>query len=72
MFDATGVIGCDSADARLALRAAVGMEEVSSEILRRLDADNDNQLTASDARLLLRLSVELEDENELMFEYFSK
>ncbi len=70
MYDAVGATGCDSSDARIALRCSVGLEDISYRYLHRLDADYDDKLTAADARLLLRISVGLEDEYELLFKYF--
>ena len=52
----------DASDARLTLRAAVGLEEISSDKLVYADMDNDNSITASDARLILRTSVGLEEQ----------
>lgn len=70
MFDVTGQEGCDSADARIALRCAVGLDEITPKIMARLDIDNDDMITVSDSRLLLRLSVNLETEQDLMIKYF--
>ncbi len=52
-----------SADARLSLRAAVGLVTVSGSYLRTviMDVDADGILTAADARLILRASVGLEN-----------
>lgn len=50
----------ESADARLALRKAVGLEELSVEALMLADMDNDGIVTSADARLVLRLAVGLE------------
>ncbi len=50
-----------AADARLILRASVGLEEVS---LEAGDMDGDGKITASDARESLRKAVETEEENE--------
>ena len=58
--DADGSI--TAADARLALRAAVGLEnyaKTSSQFLAA-DVDFDKQLTAGDARSILRAAVGLE------------
>lgn len=51
-----------SADARLSLRAAVGLVTVSGSYTRFviMDVDTDGNLTAADARLILRASVGLE------------
>ncbi|MBQ3086112.1 MAG: hypothetical protein IJC45_02135 [Clostridia bacterium] len=70
MFDVTGQEGCDSSDARIALRCAVGLEDITAKRLSRLDIDNSGDLTVTDARLLLRLSVRLENEHEILIKYF--
>lgn len=70
MYDVGGATGCDSSDARIALRCSVGLEEITFRYLHRLDVDYDDKLTAADARLLLRISVGLENEYELLFKYF--
>lgn len=51
-----------SADARLALRAAVGLEDISSGsgAFTAADADKDGKITSADARLILRAAVGLE------------
>ncbi|MBQ6421040.1 MAG: hypothetical protein IJK02_08220 [Clostridia bacterium] len=56
--------GCVSAmDARLVLRASVGLESFApgSGLFRNADIDADGNLTAEDARQILRLSVGLAD-----------
>ena len=55
-----------SADARLALRGAVGLENYEPGTIDFLlaDADKDNELKASDARLILRCAVGLEEFEE--------
>lgn len=55
--DADGDGKITAADARLILRAAVGLEEVP---LERGDMDGDGKITAADAREVLRDSVGLE------------
>ena len=50
-----------ASDARLALRAAVGLEIFDEETTDIADADRDEKITASDARLILRAAVGLED-----------
>lgn len=52
--DADGDGKITSADARLILRASVGLEDV---LLERGDLDGDGKITASDAREALRISV---------------
>ena len=53
-----------AADARLLLRAAVGLDPVTGELRRDCDPDGDRTLTAADARLTLRAAVGLEDAAE--------
>lgn len=50
-----------AADARLVLRASVGLKKFSAEQIVLADIDNDGTVKASDARLILRASVGLED-----------
>ena len=50
-----------AADARMALRASVGLETLSAAALVSADVEKDGEITAGDARLLLRASVGLED-----------
>ena len=53
-----------SGDARLALRASVGLEKAiakGSDAWLAADADGDGEVTSGDARLILRASVGLED-----------
>ena len=61
-FAAVGDIDADdkvtASDARLALRAAVGLETLPDS--RPADADHDEKITAADARLILRAAVGLE------------
>ncbi len=49
-----------AADARIVLRASVGLEEITTDILERGDIDDSGNLSAADARLVLRASVGLE------------
>ena len=59
-MDADGSV--TAADARLALRAAVGLEEYEKGgyEFRAADMNGDGAITAEDARLILRTSVGLE------------
>lgn len=50
-----------AADARLALRYSVGLEEFTEEQIARADYDGDGKVKAADARMVLRTSVGLED-----------
>ena len=52
-----------AADARLALRASVGLENfpVNSRSFTMADVDRSGSITAADARLILRAVVQLED-----------
>ncbi|MBQ6863816.1 MAG: leucine-rich repeat protein [Clostridia bacterium] len=58
--DADGDGKVTSSDARLALRAAVGLEPLTDAQVKAADADGDGKLTSSDARLILRAAVGLE------------
>lgn len=49
-----------AADARLALRASVGLEELTERQKSIADVDHDHEITSADARLILRASVGLE------------
>ena len=57
--DADGDGRLTSADARAALRMAVGLDPYGSAFLRLADADGDGRLTPADARLILRAAVGL-------------
>lgn len=57
--DGNGTI--TAADARLALRASVGIEKLSVKQIIAADIDRKSGITASDARLILRASVDLEN-----------
>ncbi len=48
------------ADARLALRGAVGLEELTADFLLRADVDADGTVTPADARTILRTAVGLD------------
>ncbi|MBR6780941.1 MAG: dockerin type I repeat-containing protein, partial [Clostridia bacterium] len=48
-------------DARLALRSAVGLENLMDAYYAAADVDNIAQISVADARLILRASVHLED-----------
>ncbi len=49
-----------ASDARLALRASVGLEKLTPAQEKAADIDKSTTITAADARLILRASVELE------------
>ena len=49
-----------ASDARLTLRASVGLEKLDSQSTKKADADKNDKITAADARLILRASVGLE------------
>ena len=49
-----------AADARLALREAVGLETLSAPLRDLADANRDGRIAAADARSILRAAVELE------------
>lgn len=50
-----------ASDARLALRAAVGLVTLGGSTLYAGDVDNNGRMSAADARLILRAAVGLED-----------
>lgn len=52
----------DAADARLALRYSVGLEEFDDELKIIGNVDGGEKITASDARIILRMSVGLEEQ----------
>lgn len=49
-----------ASDARLVLRAAVGLEILTGDALKAADINKDGKITAADARLILRKAVGLE------------
>ncbi len=51
-----------TSDARIALRGAVGLEEMGTALRERADLDGDGNLTTADARLILRIAVGLDGE----------
>lgn len=53
-----------AADARLALRASVDLEELTDLQQLAADMDQDGEITAADARSILRKSVGLDDETQ--------
>lgn len=60
--DLNGSGKVEAADARLALRCAVGLEEIYDWALFRVgDVNRDGDITAADARLILRRAVGLKD-----------
>lgn len=59
--DVDGDGAITASDARLTLRAAVGLEFFSTETRKLADVNRDNGIDASDARLILRASVGLEN-----------
>ena len=59
--DLDGSGGVTAADARLALRAAVGLDRLTPEQALSADADHSGSISAADARLILRCAVGLEE-----------
>ena len=53
--DANGKV--DSTDARLALRAAVGLDTLTEDAKKAADVDFNNTVDATDARFILRAAV---------------
>lgn len=64
MGDTDGDGKISAADARLALRASVGLEKLSGAQNTAAEVDKKAEITASDARLILRASVGLEDSKQ--------
>ena len=58
--DVDGDGNVSSADARLALRGSVGLEELSADFIMRADVDANGKVESSDARTILRASVNLD------------
>lgn len=59
--DVTNDGGITADDARLILRAAVKLENLSEEQMKIADVNDDGTITANDARIVLRMSVNLEE-----------
>lgn len=55
-----------AADARLTLRAAVGLDKLNDTEKSAADLDFDGKVTAADARLVLRVAVKLDSLEELV------
>ncbi len=55
-----------AADARIVLRASIGLEQLSENQKVSADVDKSLSITASDARFIFRVSVDLEKTNELV------
>lgn len=66
-LDSDGAV--TSADARLALRNAVGLEELDARILIRADFGRKSFLTAEDARQILRICVGLDQLSDVLRAY---
>ena len=60
MNDVDGDGKITAADARIVLRAAVGMQLLSGVAFKAADANGDGKITAADARVILRKAVGLE------------
>ncbi len=58
--DVDGDAQITSSDARTALRAAVGLDELTKNQQKAADADKNGEITSADARLILRAAVGLE------------
>ncbi len=54
--------GITAADARIILRASVGLETLTDEVYLLADTDENGNITAADARIVLRMSVGLEEQ----------
>lgn len=58
-----------AADARIVLRASVGLESPSDELLKRVDYKNSGKISAENARTTLRIAVGLENIYDILLEY---
>ncbi len=58
--DVDGNFKVEAADARLTLRHAIGLEQISMEYQKNADYDHNGSINPADARLILRKSVNLE------------
>lgn len=58
--DVDGNLKVDTADARLTLRHAIGLDVISTEYQKNADVNNDGAIGPDDARLVLRRAVNLE------------
>ena len=65
-MDNSGTVA--SADARVILRAAVGLEQLPEADLKKADMNGDGAVTAADARLALRTAVGLEMQVNAVYE----
>ena len=63
--DIDGTLGVSASDARLVLRAAVGLDTLNEAQSTAADVDGEPGISASDARLILRAAVGLQDLGEL-------
>ena len=52
-----------AADARIALRLSVGLDNITENLIKICDTDADGRVTAADARIILRVSVGLSSFN---------
>lgn len=66
--DVDGIVGVSAADARLVLRASVGLESLSDAQKAAADVDGTPGISAADARLILRASVGLESLGDIQEE----
>ena len=67
--DLNGDYQVTSADARIALRAAVGLEKLPADVIARADFNRHGKLTSGDARTLLRIAVGLENLADILKSY---
>lgn len=58
--DLDGDSDISAADARLTLRAAVGLDKLTDALVKAADVDSDGMVTSADARLILRAAIGLE------------
>lgn len=70
--DIDGTKGVSASDARLVLRASVGLETIAEDLQKIADTDENGKLTAADARAILRMSVELDPVQHYYVKDYSK
>jgi hypothetical protein len=68
--DADGDGDVTAADARIAIRAAVGLEDLSEIALVAADINHSGAIESDDARYILRMSVGLDEAYDLMNKYY--
>lgn len=58
--DLNGNGNVDAGDARIALRAAAGLEKLSDQVRKLADVNSDGKVNAADARVILRIAAKIQ------------